>query len=129
MSSILKAFNEHFTEFVNDIHSIFPDDGDILLAKNSFTAIRKANPRLIIKIWKSYIVNKYQDVIESGNIDFFINKDYNDDLVDTGNSGKITEAINRLRNPIKLMTPEDQAKTMKYIQNLSKLSIIYETQG
>jgi len=129
MSAVLKAFNEHFTEFVNDIHSIFPDDNDILLAKNSFTAIRKANPKLIIKIWRTYIVSKYQDVIEEGNIDFFINKDYTNDLVDTGNTRQITDAIDRLRNPIKLMTPEDQAKTMKYIQNLSKLSVIYETQG
>jgi hypothetical protein len=129
MSAVLKAFNEHFTEFVNDIHSIFPDDNDILLAKNSFTAIRKANPKLIIKIWRTYIVSKYQDVIEEGNIDFFINKDYTNDLVDTGNTRQITDAIDRLRNPIKLMTSEDQAKTMKYIQNLSKLSVIYETQG
>ena len=49
-SSILTAFNDHFTEFVNDIQNVFPEDGDILLAKNAFTTIRKANPKLIIKI-------------------------------------------------------------------------------
>jgi len=125
-SSLLSAFNDHFTDFVNDIHSVFPEDNDILLAKNSFSAIRKANPKLIIKIWKAYIVDKYQQEIESGNIDFFINKDYSQDLVNADNSKKIIEAIDRLRNPIKSMTPEDQAKTMKYIQNLTKLSVLYE---
>jgi len=125
-SSLLSAFNDHFTDFVNDIHSVFPEDNDILLAKNSFSAIRKANPKLIIKIWKAYIVDKYQQEIESGNIDFFINKDYSQDLVNADNSKKIIEAIDRLRNPIKSMTPEDQAKTMKYIQNLTKLSTLYE---
>jgi len=125
-SSILSAFNEHFTEFVNDIHNVFPEDNDILLAKNSFTAIRKANPKLIIKIWKTYIVDKYQNEIETGNIGFFINKDYSQDLANADNSRKITEGIDRLRNPIKSMTTEDQEKTMKYIQNLTKLSILYE---
>jgi hypothetical protein len=125
--SFLTAFNDHFTEFVNDIHSVFPEDNDILLAKNAFNTIRKANPKLIIKIWKLYIVDKYQTQIESGNIDFFINKDYSQDLANADHSTKIIEAIDRLRNPIKLMTETDQSKTMKYIQNLTKLSVLYES--
>jgi hypothetical protein len=124
--SILTAFNDHFTEFVNDIHGVFPEDNDILLAKNACTAIRKANPKMIIKIWNSYIANKYREQIEAGNIEFFIGKDYAQDLVNADNSSKIVEAIDRLRNPIKSMNPEDQSKTMKYIQNLSKLATIYD---
>jgi hypothetical protein len=127
-SSLLAAFNDHFVEFVNDIHNAFPEDNDILLAKNAFSLIRKANPKLIIKIWKSHIVDKYSLQIEAGNIDFFILKDYSKDLANADNSGKIMEAIDRLRNPIKEMTKEDQAKTMKYIQNLTKLSVFYESQ-
>ena len=127
-SSILSAFNDHFIEFVNDIQSVFPNDKDLLVAKNSFLAIRKANPKMIIKIWNSYIVNNYRAQIEEGNLDFFMNKDYTNDLENADNSGKIQEAIDRLRNPIKAMTKENQEKTMKYIQNLTKLAIIYESQ-
>ena len=36
------------------------------------------------------------------------------------------ESIDRLRTPIKNMTTENQAKTMKYIQNLTKLSYLCE---
>jgi hypothetical protein len=116
-------------EFVNDIIRVFPDDADILTAKNSFTLIRKANPKMIIKIWHKYVVEKYEEIIDSGDISFFIAKDYKDDLTSAENSEKITEAIDRLRNPVKLMTPEEQQKVMKYIQNLKKLSAIYISLG
>ena len=125
MATILTAFNDHFMEFVNDIHSVVPENTDILAAKNSFALIRKANPKMIIKIWQSYVVNKYNDKIDAGNISFFVNKDYGDDLTNADNSDKIVEAIDRLRSPIKLMSVADQAKTMKYIQNLKKLSNMY----
>jgi hypothetical protein len=123
--TLLSTFNDHFIEFVNDIISVFPDDPDILTAKNSFIFFRKANPRLVIQIWNKYVVGKYKDIIDSGDIRFFIDKDYSLDLENSEYSGKIIEAINRLRNPVKLMSKENQMKTMKYIQNLTKISTLY----
>ena len=84
---------------------------------------------MIIKIWNKYIVGQYKKEIENGDLTFFINKDYSKDLSSTDHSSKITEAINRLRDPIKNMGPENQTKTMKYIQNLTKLAFIYENQS
>jgi|688.fasta_scaffold416604_2 hypothetical protein len=126
-SNILTAFNDHFVEFVSDVHSVFPEDTDVLAAKNALLAIRKANPKLIIKIWNVYIVGKYKSEIESGNLDFFINKDYSNDVANADNSSKIVDSIDRLRGPIKLMGKDNQEKTMKYIQNLTKLAFIYES--
>ena len=126
-SNILSAFNDHFLEFVTDIQNVFPEDHDILVAKNSLLAIRKANPKMIVKIWNTYIVGKYKSEIEKGDIGFFINKDYSQDLVYANNSDKIIESIDRLRMPIKSMNSAEQAKTMKYIQNLTKLASIYES--
>ena len=123
-NNILSAFNEHFIEFVSDIQSVFPEDHDILVAKNSFIAIRKANPKIIVKMWNIYIVNKYKTQIENGDITFFIEKDYSQDISKAEHSDKIMEAINRLRHPIKNMTLENQQKTMKYIQNLTKLAAL-----
>lgn len=123
-TNLVTVFNDHFTEFVNDIQSVFPDDADILTAKNALLAIRKANPKLIVKIWVKYVCNPYKDQIECGNIDFFLTKDYSTDLARNDNADKIMESIDRLRKPIKDMSPENQAKTMKYIQNLSKLAML-----
>jgi hypothetical protein len=122
MSNILIAFNDHFLEFLNDVQSVFPEDADILTAKNALTAIRKANPKMIVKIWRKFIADKYRDQIAAGDIAFFIDKDYGSDVSTAQNSDKIMESINRLREPIRNMGPDNQAKVMKYIQNLTKLS-------
>jgi hypothetical protein len=124
--NILTAFNDHFVEFISDIQSVFPENADVLTAKNSLMMIRKANPKMIIKIWKSNIVDKYKRQIEDGDISFFIEKDYSGDLSIAEYSDKIMEGIDRLRQPIKDMAPDNRAKTMKYIQNLTKLCILYE---
>ena len=120
--NILTAFNDHFVEFISDIQLVFPDDVDLLTAKNSLMMIRKANPKMIIKIWKSRIVDKYSKQIEDGDLTFFMDKDYSNDI--SGNE-KIMEGINRMREPIKNMSKENQDKSMKYIQNLTKLCAIY----
>ena len=125
-SNILTAFNDHFVDFISDIQSVFPEDHDVLVAKNALLTIRKANPKMIIKIWNTLIVGKYKNEIEAGNLTFFMEKDYSQDLNNGQNNDKIMEAIDRLRGPVKEMTPENQGKTMKYIQNLTKLSAIYE---
>ena len=116
-----KAFNDHFEEFMNDIVTIFPDDVDIKSTQRTLIMMRKANPKLIIDIWNTYVSSKYASEIESGDISFFIDKDYAGDISNTGNSEQIMSAINRLRAPIKNMTADNQEKTMKYIQNLKKI--------
>ena len=126
MSNILTAFNDHFEEFVNDIQGVFPNDSDILTAKNALLAVRKANPRMIVKIWVTFVVGKYKSEIEAGNLEFFINKDYSDDVSSAAYSDKIMDSIDRLRSPIKQMSTENQAKVMKYIQNLTKLAELCE---
>ena len=126
MTNILTAFNDHFLEFINDVHCVFPEDADVLSAKNALIAIRKANPKMIVKIWKIFIADKYRNQIDSDDISFFLTKDYSSDVANAYNADKIMESLNRLREPIKNMTPENQVKVMKYIKNLTKLSDLCE---
>lgn len=119
-------FNNHFNEFIEDFISLFPNDVDLLSAKNSMLLVRKANPKLLIKIWKKYVVDPYISEIEAGNFDFFIEKDYSQDLAKNDNANKIIKAIDNFREPIKTMSIENKTKTMKYIENLSKISLLYK---
>ena len=124
MTNITKIFNDHFTDFINDIYNVFPNNVKLLAAKNALFAIRRANPKMILKMWISYIAEPYKTQIESSDISFFLQKDYSNDFVDYMQSDDIMDYINMIRDPIKNMTPDNQAKAMKYIQNLSKISAL-----
>ena len=124
MANLTTIFNNHFTEFIDDVQHVFPDDPDILTAKHALLTVRKANPKLLVRIWLQYVYRPYKLQIDNGDINFFINKDYSSDLAKNDNAEKIIESINRLRHPISNMSDENQKKTMSYIQNLSKLSLL-----
>lgn len=123
MSVILKTFSNHIQDFIEDVERVFPEDRDIRRAKTAIETLKKTNPRLLILGWKEHVSVKYGETIMAGDISFFLEKDYNTDV-----EGDMTilDAIRRLREPIKQMGEENQNKVMKYIQNLTKLSIIYE---
>ena len=126
--TIQKAFNDHFAEFIQDIVNVFPDNVDVVAASKSMNLLRKANPKLIIGIWNKYVSSKYATQIDNGEIEFFTEKDYGDDISNLENSEQVINAINRLREPVRMMSPENQQKTMKYIQNLKKLCVLYFTE-
>ena len=124
-SAILKTFNAHFFEFIDDVIRIFPDNKDIKHARSSFEMIKTANPTAIVKAWYKFVYSPYINVIEAGDITFFFNKDYSSDINHLANSNEIMRVIDTIREPVRSMTEVEQGYSMKYIQNLSKLSGIY----
>lgn len=125
MSQILKAFNNHFLEFVEDVKRVFPGDVDIATAANALQKLKKANPKIIIMAFKQYVSIPYKKEIEAGELDFFISKDYSADLTGTSSSSVILEKIDLLRKPISEMKEDEQMKVIKYLQNLTKLADMY----
>jgi len=124
-STILKAFNTHFFEFIDDIIQLLPENGDIVSAKLSAMMIKKVNPTIIIKTWYKYIYKPYFNEINNGDLNYFFEKDYNLDLQHLSNSSEIIQIINNIRCPIRDMNEINKEHTKKYIQNLTKLSILY----
>jgi hypothetical protein len=123
---ILKTFNDHFEEFVDDVQRAFPADTDVATCRTVFREIRKANPTLIIKVFKTCVVEPYRDQISIGDMNFFIQKDYQRDLADMGSStNAILTKIDCLRAPIGEMNGKELGKVIKYIQNLGKLCDLY----
>ena len=120
---VMKAFLNQFTDFVEDVQSVFPDNADIESAKTALFLVKKTNPRILMNAWVTYIVGPYTGEIEKGDIGFFLNKDYTHDLEYMGNA--VMQKVDTLRGPVRDMGADNQAKSMKYIQNLTKLAKLH----
>lgn len=119
---LLSIFNKQFKEFVEDISRVFPMNSDIFNLKSIIGQLLNITPKTIYKTFKKHVVDKYQAEIEAGDINFFIDKDYNSDL----ENNTILEKIDCLRGPVREMSPVEQAKVIKYMQNMTKLCNLYE---
>ena len=126
-STVLRAFNTHLVEFLDDIISIIPGNVGLITTKNSLEIYKKANPALLIKIWYSYVYMPYADIIEKGDLDFFITKDYSEELSYLHDSNHILNAIDTLRGQIKEMSETNRNHSLEYIRNLCKLSNMYNS--
>jgi hypothetical protein len=126
-STLLRAFNTHMSDFLSDIISIYPENTDIVQARTTLDTVKKANPSLVVKAWFKHVYMPYKDVIDSGNINFFFEKDYSQDVQSLANAADIMKMIDKLRGPIKGMDDTNKEHCAKYIQNLSKISALYNS--
>jgi hypothetical protein len=124
-STILRGFNTHFFDFYDDIIRILPDNKDIAIAKESFLTIKRANATTIIKAWYTYVYSPYSSEIDNSNTSFIVDKDYSNDLAVLKNSSSVMNIIDSIRGPLREMSEINKSHCMKYIQNLSKLSVAY----
>ena len=127
-STVLRAFNTHFFEFFDDLMRVLLNNKEIIYARTSFETIKRANPTAIIKSWYNFVFLPYKDVIDNGNLTFFIDKDYGSDLSHLNRSEDIIKMIDNIRNPIREMDETNKTHALKYVQNLCKLSDLYHQQ-
>ena len=127
-SIILKSFNKQFFDFLEDVNTIVENNTDIEKSQIYFNTIKKANPSLLLKIWHNYIFIPYKEQILLGDLGFFLDKDYSQDLSKLKNNTEILKIIDAsLRNPIRNMSDINKEHCMKYIQILCKLSDAYSS--
>ena len=127
-AQILKTFGKQIEEFVEDMLVIFPNDNVILRGKMYFEMMKKANPRFIIRIWKNRIAAKYGQHIANGEFDIFITMDLSEDIIDNPADNK-EEVVTHLQNMLCSILKMDEAnknKAIKYVQNITKLSEMYQ---
>ena len=124
-TTVMRAFNNTFFEFLNEIQSIFPENNDIKNVTVGLELVKKANPTSIIKVWYSNVYEPYKIELATGDISFFCDKDYKNDLVHLNNSEEIMKAIQRIRDPLRELSEENKKTAFKYLGNLCKLSDVY----
>tara|TARA_Y100000996_G_scaffold359344_1_gene301380 strand:+ start:216 stop:620 length:405 start_codon:yes stop_codon:yes gene_type:complete len=126
-SSLLSAFNIHLLELLEDLKTLYPSDINIKTAIRLVSTLKKANPKMLIKGWKACVNDEYKKQIEAGDFDFFLNKDYDRDIGGDlkQSSSQILEAIGLIKVKFRVMNSKNREKTIKYVQNLTKLCDLY----
>jgi len=128
-SIILRSFNTYYFEFIDKMIEWYPEREELQISKTTQEMMKKTNPTIIIKYWANYVYKPYATAINEGNVEFFINKDYNEDISHAPSSGiensKLLEYIDEIKEIIRIMDPLRQRIVIEYVQNLSKMSIQY----
>lgn len=124
--TIIRSFNDYFFEFLDDMLKVLPNNKSVLTAIRSFRMLTDVNKGILIKCWHKFVYLKYKNVIEEGNVEFFFEKDYSEDLTKLSNAKTIMEIIDSVRTPAKEIceNPKNREHITTYIQTLCKLSDI-----
>ena len=125
-STILKAFNNHFFEFFDDLINIVEDNTDIKSSKKFLSLTKMANASLIIKIWYQFISTPYKSYFDNDDLDYFANKDYSEDLSQLANAKDTLKALDKFRVPLQTLDQSNKEKCLEYLKNLCKLSDLYD---
>ncbi len=123
--SILKAFTGHLMEFVTEIKKVFPEDADLRTGYFFLEGLVKVNPKSVILGWKECVNEPYKEEILRGDVDYFIDKDYDKDLEGSQNKGRLLKTIDSFRERVRNMGEDNKKKSIKYVQNLTKLCSMY----
>jgi len=81
------------------------------------------NIKLLIKTWYEHITSKYHKDIIDGNISFFLNKNYEQDV--KNNSDDMIKYINYFKKNFKQFETNIVNEFVGYIKNLTRLSYMY----
>ena len=122
--SLKEVFCTQLLEFIDDILRVFPNNLDLKTGKTFIVGLTKVSKRKLIGIWKTSVVDIYEDAIMNGDKEYFINKDYSEDLGE-GGTDKMMSVIEDVRALIRETSEENKDKAIKYLQNLTKICKLY----
>jgi len=123
--TLMRAFNKCFYDFMDDIMTVFEDKSVFVQAKKNGEIILSANPSILIRSWYIHLYSKYAAVIDAGDTDFFLEKDYSEDINQFDNSEHIMKIVNTFRTPLKQLSEDNKKMAMEHIQIMSRISAKY----
>lgn len=126
-ATLIRTFNDYLFEFLDDMLKVLPGNKPVMTASRGFRMLIDANKAILIKCWYKFVFLKYKDVISDGDVEFFFEKDYSEDLTKLNNSQQIMEIIDTVRLPAKEIceNPVNKEHITTYVQTLCKLSEMF----
>ena len=127
---IMTSCLDQIFQLFDDILLVIPNDSDIIAAKVYVSGVKQANPKLILNSWYNAVTVKYKVQIDNGDFDFAINNDYNSDIKSYYNQSSsdfkyFEKMIDKVRDIVKNLDDDNRQKLIKYVQNISNLTLLY----
>lgn len=126
-SIIMSAFNQHLRDFIDDIQRLFPENLKLRTFKNLIGTFVKLNPKKPVEIWFTKVTSKYNSEILNEDVDFFLKKNYDEDIKSMGETGinMQVDFVEELREHIKNIDDDNRKMAIKYVKEMTQLSTIY----
>ena len=128
MSTYFSNFNKTYFNFLDFIKKHMNNDSkfNTFYLKNKI--VKQTNIKLIIKTWDNRITQRYYNNIVNKDLDFFLNKSYEEDIV-VNTSGETNGTILNYITNFKIIYPTldetIQNEFIDYIVQLTELSFLY----
>ena len=129
---IQKAFIKHLKEFYDDLIILYPDNLELKTGRTWIKSLEFMNPSFIPKGWHSWVTTPYGVDILKGDLNSMLKKNFTKDFKNYFGDKKSSQELNayddwtlEIKKQIQQMDENNQRKSLKYLQNLCKLSNIY----
>ena len=124
--SLAKVFCEHLNDFYNELIILYPKNNELKAGRTIVETFKKFNPKKLLESWKILILIPYENQVLAGNLDFFLNHNFQNEI----QSGKYTKKesedwMEEIKNLVRNMEDENLQKSIKYFQNLTKICKLY----
>ena len=120
----ISEFNEVYFQFLKFIKINMEDSNfKTFYRKNKF--MRGTNPKFFIRTWYNRIGSKYHAQVMMRDISFFLNKNYEDDVSDSGESTMLLKYINKFKESYEILDETIKETFLNYIISLTDKSFVY----
>jgi hypothetical protein len=117
-------FNKEYFEFLNFIKGHIEDTSfKTFYRKNQI--MKETNPKMFIRTWFNRIGSKYHEQVMQQYISFFLNKNYEDDVLDSGESNMLLKYINKFKESYETLDDSVKETFLKHIISLTDQSFVY----
>ena len=87
--------------------------------------MRETNPKFFIRTWYNRIGSKYHTQVMQRDVSFFMNKNYEDDVSDSGESNMLLKYINKFKESYDTLDQSIKDEFVNFIMALTDKSFVY----
>lgn len=115
---LLDAFYNNFSDFLDQLIKVFPEDSDFPTYKMGLFLFQKTNPAVVPTTLNLH-VSPYEEIIRAKNEDFILKHEFSDHI---GDDDALDQIIRKLKDQWVAMSPNNKACVWQYTTILMELS-------